>query len=139
MRWTGLTKEKFLDLQRQRKEILKQAQTKYNSHDLTGCTQLLQSILPEGDYPWIFLEELQSLDLWLQCAQNSNLSNAEEIKKRMAQLRHFSLKFIRQFSLTTKEPEVQRLVLELLKALQESHSNNAGRTVYAVADRNSYE
>ena len=84
--------------------------------------------MPPERVNFVFLDDLECLDLWLRCA--AHLSPKPTGFTRIAeQLRDNARRYIGQFSLTVTEPEGQKLALELLDALQTS----PGQAVAAAA------
>ena len=115
---SGISLEELLKSRNRRREILQRAKALFGTGERTACKQLLQPVLSPEPSPWIFLEDLQVLDLWLTCAQSSIGAIQNEINRRAAQLRKATLQFIRQFELVIKEREAQGLATEILKAIQ---------------------
>lgn len=117
LKHSGTAHEDFLRRMEQRAEALRRAQAIYKSGDYEGCLRLVHPVLPPEITPWVFLEDLQALDLWLRCASNSSLSQTADVNRRAKQLRNATLKYISQFKLTIEEKDIQILATKLLNAL----------------------
>ena len=117
---TGMSAEQFLSLKNQRMNSLVEAKAKFASGELGACRQLLNKVLPPERNPWIFLEDLQIFDLWLRCATAQGMSPHAngDFKKYTTALRKGTEQFIRQFGLSIREIEGQRLATQLLDSIQ---------------------
>lgn len=117
---TGMSPEQFLSLKTQRVEALVEAKARFDSGELGACRQLLKKVLPSERNPWIFLEDLQIFDLWLRCATAQDMSAHAngDLNKYTTALRKGTEQFIRQFGLTIREIEGQRLATQLLDSIQ---------------------
>lgn len=123
MQLTGLSADKFHKRLEGLKNTVNEAQALFDSGYPGQCFQKLQAVLPAKTGQWVFLEELQMLDLWLRCARSSNVRKAElgnQLTQRATQLRESALKYIGQFRLVIREQQVQRLTMELLRSIEQS-------------------
>ncbi len=115
------------------RDALPRARAAFNKRDVNGCRDMLEKLLPASDLPWVFLEDLHVLDLWLRCAVR--LEDGEDFTARANQLRQLSLRFIKQFSETISEPQIQRLALELLETASQAGRMTAPPPATVVAAR----
>ncbi|HLL77542.1 MAG TPA: hypothetical protein VK421_19960 [Pyrinomonadaceae bacterium] len=124
LRQSGFPLEKIKELREWRKEVYAGAQAAYKNGDYAAGLQLLTPALPASPSPWVFLEDLQVLNLWLQCARGGRFPKIDEINKRATQLRKSTLQYIHHFSEIIEDVQVQMLALELLNTLQKSVDAN---------------
>jgi hypothetical protein len=111
MKWTP---EQFNTVHEARRQALQQAFSLFHAGDIKACLHQIEPVLPQEQEPWVLLEDLRALDLWLQCQVQHPAASHEEIGKRTSQLQQLSLRFVRQLGTTTRESDIQHLVLKLL-------------------------
>lgn len=124
MQLSGLTPDKFHKRLEDLRKTVNEAQTLFEGGSPELCFQKLEAVLPAKAGQWVFLEELQILDLWLRCARSSTTPKSVELEnqlnQRATQLRQSALKYIGQFRLIIREQQVQKLTMELLRSIEQS-------------------
>jgi hypothetical protein len=113
----GVSEKEFEEQRASRAAALRAAFGKYEAGDGAACLAALQPHLPRESPPWVFMEDLKMLNLWLRCTPQGGEA-ALEAQRRAAQLRTLARQYIRQFGVVVKEAEVQRLVSGIVGGLQ---------------------
>ncbi len=112
----GVSERDFEAQHARRGAVLREAFEKYERGDRAGCFVALQNHLPET-CPWVFMEDLKMLNLWLKCAPREG-AEALDAQRRSAQLRALARQYIRQFRVGIKEEEVHPLIAGVVGGLQ---------------------
>jgi hypothetical protein len=115
MNWSSEQFKKVHDL---RKKALQKAYPLFHRGLAEACLREIEPALPEDREPWVLLEDLSILDLWLRCQGSHQTAGPDELAKRATQLQHLSLQFVRQFGDTIRESDIQHLVLKLLTGVE---------------------
>jgi hypothetical protein len=124
LRRRGQSQESFRELQEQRKRALEVGRRLLRVSEFNIGLQELQSYLPPETVQFVFLDDLEWLDLWLKIAAHID-PRPTEFGARAKQLRDLACRYVGQFSLTVLEPEAQHLVLELLSTIQMTQNTAA--------------
>lgn len=115
----NVSPEDFLGQREMRGEMLRQAEGEYARGETESCLLTITHALPPEKSPWVFIEDLRALDLWLRCAQHQEVT-PEEIQRRDVQLRAHSQQFIRQFRVIVNDDHVQQLTIRILSAVHDA-------------------
>jgi hypothetical protein len=105
-------------------EALRLARVALENGDPTGSARLLAPVLPSDQPVWVFLTQLQVVDLWLRAQIRAAAS--EEFLRRSRQLRQLAIRFIRQFAGTIPDEQVQQLAFELVEMAQRREDPRSG-------------
>ncbi|HEX8636203.1 MAG TPA: hypothetical protein VF703_18930 [Pyrinomonadaceae bacterium] len=119
----GIEASAFLDRQAAMRAGLQAALKKYEGGDPAASFAALTPLLPVEPSPWVFMEDLEALHLWLRCAPRDGDGDGGgllEVQRREAQLRAFARQYIRQLRVVIREAEVQQLVAGLVDGLHDS-------------------
>ncbi|HYR08983.1 MAG TPA: hypothetical protein VEQ60_14475, partial [Longimicrobium sp.] len=114
----GLSEKSFYNTRTLRREAMQAAVAKYDAGESAVSLEILRSVLPSYGIEWVFMEDLQVLHLWLECAKSAG-APPSEVASREADLRALALRYVRQFKLVIKEEEVRQLVSGILIGLND--------------------
>lgn len=115
----GLSEQDFYNQRGLRREAMKAAFAKHEAGDLAACLAMLGPALPHDASPWVFIEDLQVLHLWLECAKQSGAASAD-VAHHEAALRTLARRYIRQFKVVVRDEEVRQLVSGILSGLHDT-------------------
>lgn len=104
----------FLAAQAVRAEKTCRAREAYERGELVASRAEAHPLLLVGEPPWVFLEDLEALDLWLKCERRLPNAPTAEAQRRVAQLRSLYGQYVRQLSAAIREETMQRMALELV-------------------------
>lgn len=111
---SGISGDVFMSLLEKRRGSLQRARAALESGDPQQSLHHLASVLPSERPPWVFLEDLQVVDLWIRSQAAAGTMAPEEFSQRSRQLRELAVRFVRQFGGTISDQQVQHLVLDLV-------------------------
>lgn len=111
---SGISGDAFMSLLEKRRGSLQRARAALESGDPQQSLLHLAPVLPSEKPPWVFLEDLQVVDLWIRLQVAAGTMAPEEFSQRSRQLRELAVRFVRQFGGTIPDQQVQHLVLDLV-------------------------
>lgn len=106
----------FLAAHRERAAQTASARAAYEHGEWNACRDLLRPLLPTTEPPWVFMEDLEALDLWIRCERRLPSRPAAELHMRAEQLASGCRQYVRQLSAGIREEKIQQLALDLVPA-----------------------
>ena len=119
-----------MEHEKQRDKALQEVLGRLKTGEFQVGLRELSRYLPPPKLRFVTLTDLECLDLWLQLAGRID-PKPSEFQARAARLRDLAVRYIGQFSVTVREPEVQHLALELLDTIQHSQGPSVAITAAA--------
>jgi hypothetical protein len=106
-----------LEERKERQKLYEGARRAHDGGSLADCVAILDDALPPANAHWVFWEDLLALQLWFEAA--SVVVNAPQLTDRAQQLRAFTMRYVRQLSITVEDAQIRLIALKLLKFLEE--------------------
>jgi hypothetical protein len=115
---SGETIEEFEAARDKTRDNVEKARELLSHHRYAECLGQLDSSANLRHGQWLFLAQLESLDMWLECAQFVPELLPTVVSEKANLLQTLSMRYIAQLGNIIKDSQAQRLAMELLDTLR---------------------
>jgi len=103
-----------------RSTILQEAKGLARKGEHHAALKLLAPLIPAARPDWILLEDLESVDLAITCAQR--IGEVERVEEWLGSLRNLARGYIRQSIESITDPKAHQLAVDLMRELDTAQS-----------------